>query len=57
METVKQWISTSLVVIGILILCGWLDEPPAPTSCVAEIRDQNGNMHIISGQIAQVSVQ
>ncbi len=55
MEILKTWLATCAVFIGVLMLCGWLDEPQAPTSCVAEISDGSGNTHYISGQIAQVS--
>lgn len=55
METIKDWLATGGVMLGVLMLCGWLDEPPTPTACVASVTDGGGNTHYISGQVAPVS--
>ena len=56
METVKDWLATGFVMLMILILCGWMDEPPKDKVCVAEIKDSGGNINYISGKVADVSI-
>lgn len=54
-DHVNAWLAASALGLGILLLCGWLDQPEQGQSCYAEIKDEYGNTHYISGTIADIS--
>lgn len=55
MDAIKDWLAIWGALLSILVICGLLDQPPAPASCIAAIRDGGGHVHYISGQIAHIS--
>lgn len=55
MDAIKDWLAIWGALLSILVICGLLDQPPAPTSCIAEISDSGGHVHYISGQVAHIS--
>lgn len=57
METLKNWLATGVIALLMLIICGVLDASPEATTCVGEIKDSYGHLHIFSGRIAKVDVQ
>lgn len=56
MEHAKTWAATWGIILTVLVLCGWLDSPIAPTVCVTELKDGQGNTVQVSGKVAKVSV-
>lgn len=49
-ESVKNWLATGIVLVGVLVICDWLDRP-VPTECATTLTDGGGNSHEFIGKI------